>query len=199
MWRADSLEKSLILGKIEGRRRRGWQRMRWLDGIFHRLSGHEFGWTPGAGDGQGGLAFCYSWGCKESDTTERLNWTELHWTASGIHCDEYKIRILILFFQIKLFLMRNRTIIFSLFYKLPLHSSHELMQIHTHSHMYTSTSPSELSWRLSIYCLICRFFKKEIFKYLMEKPCHSWSLVKFFLDIFFCLCFQIKFKLLFQV
>ena len=34
-------------------------------------------WTPGVGDGQGGLAFCSSWGCKESDITERLNWTEL--------------------------------------------------------------------------------------------------------------------------
>ena len=34
---------------------------------------HEFGWTLGVGDGQGGLACCGSWGCKESDTTERLN------------------------------------------------------------------------------------------------------------------------------
>ena len=42
----------------------------------HRLNGHEFGWTPGVGDGQGGLACCGSWGCKESDMTERLNWTE---------------------------------------------------------------------------------------------------------------------------
>ena len=40
------------------------------------LNGHEFGWTPGVGDGQGGLACCRSWGGKESDTTERLNWTE---------------------------------------------------------------------------------------------------------------------------
>ena len=43
----------------------------------HRLNGHEFGWTPGAGDGQGGLACCDSQGRKESDTTERLNRTEL--------------------------------------------------------------------------------------------------------------------------
>ena len=53
MWRVDSLEKTLILGEIGGRRRRGRQRMRWLDGI--QLDGHEFGWTPGVGDGQGGL------------------------------------------------------------------------------------------------------------------------------------------------
>ena len=45
-------------------------------GWHHRLNGHGFGWTLGVGDGQGGLACCSSWGCKESDTTERLNWTE---------------------------------------------------------------------------------------------------------------------------
>ena len=42
----------------------------------HRLDGHESEWTPGDGDGQGGLACCDSWGHKESDTTEQLNWTE---------------------------------------------------------------------------------------------------------------------------
>ena len=42
----------------------------------HRLDGHEFEWTLGVGDGQGGLACCDSWGCKESDMTERLNWTD---------------------------------------------------------------------------------------------------------------------------
>ena len=42
----------------------------------HQLDEREFQWTPGVGDGQGGLACCYSWGCKESDMTERLNWTE---------------------------------------------------------------------------------------------------------------------------
>ena len=45
-------------------------------GWHHWLSGHEFGWTLGVGDGQGGLACCGSWGRKESDTTEQLNWTE---------------------------------------------------------------------------------------------------------------------------
>ena len=43
-------------------------------GWHHRLNGHGFGWTPGVGDAQGGLACCGSWGRKESDTTERLNW-----------------------------------------------------------------------------------------------------------------------------
>ena len=47
-----------------------------MDGWHHWLDGHESGWIPGVGDGQGGLACCDSWGRKESDTTERLNWTE---------------------------------------------------------------------------------------------------------------------------
>ena len=49
-------------------------------GWHHRLNGHGFVWTLGAGDGQGGLACCGSWGRKESDMTERLNWTELNIT-----------------------------------------------------------------------------------------------------------------------
>ena len=71
----DSLEKTLMMGKIEGERRRGRQRIRWLDGITDSV--HESEWAPGVGDGQGGLACCSPWGRKESDTTEWLNWTEL--------------------------------------------------------------------------------------------------------------------------
>ena len=48
-----------------------------MAGWHHRLDGRESEWTPGVDDGQGGLACCDSWGRKESDTTERLNWTEL--------------------------------------------------------------------------------------------------------------------------
>ena len=51
-----------------------------MAGWHHLLDGHGFGWTLGVGDGQGGLACCSSWGRKESDTTERLNWTELNKT-----------------------------------------------------------------------------------------------------------------------
>ena len=47
-----------------------------MAGWHHRLDGREFEWTPGAGDGQGGLACCSSWGRKELDMTEQLNWTE---------------------------------------------------------------------------------------------------------------------------
>ena len=50
-----------------------------MAGWHQWLNGRESEWTPGVGDGQGGLACCDSWGGKESDTTERLNWTELNW------------------------------------------------------------------------------------------------------------------------
>ena len=60
-------------------------------GWHHQHNGHGFGWAPGVGDGQGGLA-CYGpWGCKESDTTEQLKWTEvflefvIHYGHIGIH------------------------------------------------------------------------------------------------------------------
>ena len=79
MRRVDSLEKTLMLGGIGGRRRRGRQDE--MAGWHHQLDGREFEWTPGVGDGQGSLACCDSWGCKESDTTERLNWTELNRTS----------------------------------------------------------------------------------------------------------------------
>ena len=53
-------------------------------GWHHRLDGHEFGWTPGVGDGQGGLACCSSWGHKESDMTERLNWSSIRTSYTAI-------------------------------------------------------------------------------------------------------------------
>ena len=46
-------------------------------GWHHRLDGHEFEPAPGVGDGLGSLVYCWLWGCKESDMTEQLNWTEL--------------------------------------------------------------------------------------------------------------------------
>ena len=62
MQTADSLSESLMLGKNEGRKRRGLQRMRWLNGITDAKD-----MTSGNGEGQGGLACCSPWGCKELD------------------------------------------------------------------------------------------------------------------------------------
>ena len=56
-----------------------------MAGWHHRLDGREFEWTLGDGDGQGGLACCDSWGRKESDMTEWLNWTELNWCSRGVN------------------------------------------------------------------------------------------------------------------
>ena len=82
MQRVDSLEKTLMVGKIEGRRRRGWQRMRWLmaspsQWTWVWVNSRSWWWT-------GGLVCCSPWGCKELDTTELLNWTELKWWRQGL-------------------------------------------------------------------------------------------------------------------
>ena len=78
----DSLEKTLMLGGIGGRRKRGRQRMRW-----RMASPTRWTWVwvkSGVGDGQGGLECCDSWGSKELDTTEQLNWTEVNWCIGKI-------------------------------------------------------------------------------------------------------------------
>ena len=70
MGRADSLEKTLMLGKVEGRRRRGRQRMRWLDGITDAMDMSLSKLWDLVMDRDRGLACCSPWGRKESDTTE---------------------------------------------------------------------------------------------------------------------------------
>ena len=60
----DSLKKSLILEKIEGKRRRGHQRMRCLDSIIDAINMNPTGQTPEDGEGQGGLAYCSPWSCR---------------------------------------------------------------------------------------------------------------------------------------
>ena len=88
--KAGSLEKTLMLGKIEGRRRRGQQRMRWLDGITNSM---EFEQALGDGEGQGSLACCSPWGHKESDTTEQLNSNRLHLRLTQLDTPELEHRV----------------------------------------------------------------------------------------------------------
>ena len=98
LWPADA--KSWLIGKDpDAGRDWGQEEKRMTEdkmvGWHHWLDGHEFGWTLGVGDGQGGLACCDSWGCKESDTTERLNWTEwLSKCSSVMWCHHCKIYLL---------------------------------------------------------------------------------------------------------
>ena len=72
MRRVDSLEKDSDAGSDWGQEEKGTTEDEMV-GWHHQLYGRGFGWTPGAGDGQGGLVYCGLWGRKESDTTERLN------------------------------------------------------------------------------------------------------------------------------
>ena len=86
--------KSWLIGKDPDAGRDWWQEEKGttkdeMAGWHHWLDGHEFEWTPRVSDGQGGLVCCNSWGCKESDMTEWLNWTELNWKS---HVQVLKIK-----------------------------------------------------------------------------------------------------------
>ena len=85
MRRTDSLEKTLILGKIQGRRGREDEMVGW----HHQLNGHESESTPGVGDGQGGLGCCSPWDRKELDTTEQLNSTPIRLNSYMYHLESY--------------------------------------------------------------------------------------------------------------
>ena len=69
MWRTGWLEKILMLGRIDGRKRRGWDRMRWLDGITNSMD------MSLSKLQELSLVYCSPWSCKKSDRSERLNWT----------------------------------------------------------------------------------------------------------------------------
>ena len=85
--------KSWLIGKDPGAGRDWGQEEKGtiedeMAGWHHWLDAHEFGWTPGVDDGQGGLACCDSWGRKELEMTEWLNWTETPWISWIIHGNE---------------------------------------------------------------------------------------------------------------
>ena len=83
--------KSWLIGKDSDAGRDWGQEGKWMTedemaGWHYQLNGHEFEWTPGVGDGQGGLACCDSWGHKELDTIERLNWTDFTQIVTLLPC-----------------------------------------------------------------------------------------------------------------
>ena len=83
LWPPDAKSQLIVKDPDAGADRRQEEKGTTEDemaGWHHRLDGHEFEWTLGVGDGQGGLACWDSWGRKESDMTERLNWTD--WTET---------------------------------------------------------------------------------------------------------------------
>ena len=86
IFRTDSLEMTLMLGKIEGRRRRGWQRMRRLDGITDSMDMSLSKLWVWVGGRQGSLVCCGLWDHRELDTTKQLNWTEWCKTKHTAYC-----------------------------------------------------------------------------------------------------------------
>ena len=87
LWRAYSMEKTLMLGKTEGRRRRGWQRMRWLDGIINSV---DMSLSKLQKIMKGREAACSPWGRKESDMTERLTTTKMFTESPPRACRCFK-------------------------------------------------------------------------------------------------------------
>ena len=100
--RVDSLEKTHA-GRDWGQEEKGTTEDE-MAGWHHWLNGRKSGWTLGVGDGQGSLACCNSWGHKESDTTEQVNWTELHSV-----CQEILIRNLATSFHSGLVILKHRS------------------------------------------------------------------------------------------
>ena len=86
MQRANSLEKTLMLRKIEGRRRKEQQKMRWF-GWYHRVNGHEFEQSLEDSEGQGSLVCCSAWGCRVGCNLATKQWTIYKVVAVTVHSD----------------------------------------------------------------------------------------------------------------
>ena len=127
-----------------------------MAGWHHCLNGHESEWTPGVGDGQGGLACCDSWGCKELDTTERLNWTEFDiigkrmLTSNGgkvkvVVAEGYDFIVCMSLYIVYIQFTHTQTHTTWLFGKHLLSSSLLLRARHCNSHNST-VNPNDIQW-----------------------------------------------------
>ena len=170
MWRTDSFEKTLMLGKIEGRRRlRGLKRMRWLDGITNSVDMS----LSKLRDGQGGLVCCSPWACKELDTTEWLNWTELLYLIHRLP-----------------FLLLHKSYIYSQSFSLlsvlslwwsPLsHLAVTSLQKTVTSWSLASKFPRENSFIISIWCPTNRHCNFKCLKWNLAPPFWFFSFPRFF-------------------
>ena len=141
--------KSWLIGKDPDAGRRGKEKKGTTEdemaGWHHRLDGCESEWSPGVGDGQGGLACCDSWGHKESDTTERLNWTEHRYNSfqSPLSLTVWFVLPNNFLWKIKIFLVLRSLI------TAPHLSPHPL----SHSHLF-SVTPSR-SFSLHLHACKC--------------------------------------------